>query len=607
MKRRLRTAGIVAASIAFAAAILLPALSYVGSQLVLRERIVSSLSRWTGQPVRIGRDLSIAYFPRLSAEVSDLRIGRAMADGQAPLRVRQASLQLSLIDALFGEANLSSVVLIGPELRIPSADTADQGPAILDNIVRRWIGTKAAPAPRGPGYLELRDGRVVSASGDSPPIAINIEGRLAGLDADRSLRFEGGANWRSLPISGSLQIERLRDLAKIQPTAVTASVRSPLGSFAFEGMFDPRHRNWMRALAGDFSFSSNRLAQFGRAVGLRLPVSLPRSLSMAGIIEQEDSRANLTLQTITLGDHSGTGTVGFTPRRRNSPAALSATLGFQTLDLMSVINRVDAPIIERRGRPRAGDTGRTAGRVDNLVSIDLRLSASEANYGAVQLANLAVSGRFGEGRSALDINNAQLLDGRLQGNWRREREPNGTKSRLELHFAGVSGSRLSKHLGLPGALPTGIAHIDLDLAGPSSLNRLLLRGEGTFKARFETGEIQGLDLAPLIEEELGGGFFSLSRLAGSDLDYDEARFEGSVRSGIAQLDDGLIRTGRYRIELKGRVPYSNGSLALSGRLLATPAPGLTGALPDDAVPSVLTRFFVGGSFTNPFINATPNR
>ncbi|MCP1198544.1 AsmA-like C-terminal region-containing protein [Notoacmeibacter sp. MSK16QG-6] len=608
MHRRIRTAGIIVASIILAIVVLLPALSYIGSQLVLRERIVSSLSRWTGQPIQIGRNLSVGYFPRLSAEINDLRIGASSSAGEAPLRVRQATLQLSLIDALFGEANLSSVVLIGPELRIPSADTADQGPAILDNIVRRWIGTQSAPAPRGPAYLEIRDGRVVSQSSDGPPLAANIQGRLTGLDADKALRFEGGANWRSLPISGSLEIERLRDLAKIQPTAVSASIRSRLGSFTFDGQFDPRHRNWLRALTGDFTFSSERLAQFDQLVGVGMPVVLPGTLSMKGTIGQDDSRANLTLENLSLDEHTGTGTIGFSPRSQNSPAALSATLGFQTLDLMSLVQRIDSgDSSERRSRLRPSAQNSDRSRAHNRISIDLRLSADEASYGEVRLTDLAVSGRFGADESVLDINNAQLLGGTLQGNWRKDRLASEKQSRLELHFSEISGSQLSDGLGLPGVLPSGVATIDLTLAGASSLNRLLLRGQGQFKAQFDSGEIAGLDLAPIIDEELGGGFFSLSRLAGSGLDYDEASFEGAVQRGIARLDTGLIRTGRYRIELNGRVPYASNSLALSGRLLAAPSPGLTGTVPKDAQPRVLSRFFVGGSFSDPFLTTTRDR
>lgn len=608
MQRRIRNAGIIAVAFVLAAAVLLPTLSYIGSQLVLRERIVSSLSRWTGQPVRIGRDLSIRYFPRLSAEVVDLRIGQPNPAGEAPLRVEQASLQLSLVDALFGEANLSSVILIGPELRIPPSDMKDGGPAILDDIVRRWIGTQSAPAPRGPGYLELRDGRVVSSGDDRPPIAANIQGRLTGLDADKALRFEGGANWAGLPVSGSLDIERLRDLANIQPTAFKASIRSRLGSFSFDGLFDPHHRNWLRALTGDFTFSSERLAQFVRITGIALPVALPKTLSMTGAIAQDRSRANLILNDIRLDNHAGTGTIGFTPRRRESPAALSGTLGFQTLDLMSFIQGIDSETGIRRDRLRPGRaTASSQGPAENPVAIDLRLSAVEATYGEVQLSDLAVSGRFGADGSALDINNAQLLNGRVQGSWRRERDLGDGKSRLDLHFSDISGAQLSQALDLPGILPSGVAAIDLSLTGPSSLSRLLFRGEGQFRARFESGEIPGLDLTPIIDEELGGGFFSLSRLTGSGLDYDEATFEGSVGRGVARLDSGLIRTGRYRIELNGRVPYASNSLALSGRLLAAPSPGLTGTVPEGAEPRVLSRFFVGGSFVDPFVTTTRDR
>ncbi len=241
------------------------------------------------------------------------------------------------------------------------------------------------------------------------------------------------------------------------------------------------------------------------------------------------------------------------------------------------------------------------------MQIDLRLSAEKASYGNVGLSDLAISGRFGGQDSALDINNAQLLGGTLQGSWRRRVGEDGRQSRLDLHLTDVSGTGLSEALGIPGVLPGGTADIDIELAGPTSLRRLLFAGEGRFDARFGAGKLTRLDLGPILEEELGDGFFSLSRLAGNALEYDDATFSGTMRGGVASLDEATINAGRYRIELNGRVPYISNSLALSGRLIAVPVSGLTGEVSADAEARVLTRFFIGGSFSDPFITASRGR
>ncbi|RLQ87239.1 AsmA family protein [Notoacmeibacter ruber] len=605
MKRRIRKFGIIAASAALVMALLLPALSYVASQVLLRERIATSLTRWTGQPVEIDDQLSIRYFPRLSAVVTDLRIGKTTTDGHAPLRVEQANLQLSLLDALFGEANLSSVILIEPTLRISSADMGEEGPAILDNILRRWIGTDATPAPLGPAYLEFRDGSVLASGQENErPVVSNIQGRLTGLDADRSLRLEGGATWRNMPLSGSITIEHLRNLARLEPTVFGVNLRSNLGSLTFDGKFDPLHRNWLRSVSGKFSGDFTQLRRALRPFDLRLPTALPDSLSMRGIIAQANDRTTLTVEEMSVEDHDGNGTLSIVPPHRGSPTSISATLAFQSLDLLSLVTRIDGGDGRRRGRLGTNRAPRTTVGSSEATHIDIRLSANEASYGDVRLADLAVSGRFGDGQSALDINNADLLGGTLQGNWRRNNGEEGVESRLELHFADISGSQLSDALTLPGILPTGTASIDLSLAGPPALDRLLSRGDGQFEASFSNGELPNLDLSPIIDDQLGGGFFSLSRLTGDGLDYDDAHFKGRLLNGVAFLNDASIRTGRYQIELNGRAPYMSRSLALTGRLLAMPAPGLTGTVPDDARPQTLSRFFVGGSFSEPFITGS---
>ncbi len=283
MKSRLRTLAILSTLIVIAVAIIVPTLSYVASQVLLRDRIESSLSRWTGQPVRLGDDLTIRYFPGLSADVNDLRIGVARPGEAPPLEVSQASIQLSLIDALFGEARLSSVVLVRPLLRVRSADMDGDGPAILDDILRRWIGTGSEPSPRGPAYLELRDGRVVTFDDNAPPLVANIEGRLTGLDADAPLHFEGGAIWRNTPVSGSLEIGQIRNLAQRIPTSVSAGLRSNLAEVSFQGTFDPAHRNWLRALTGEFAVDFERnCAAPGSCCPFSLPEALPDDISMKG-------------------------------------------------------------------------------------------------------------------------------------------------------------------------------------------------------------------------------------------------------------------------------------------------------------------------------------
>lgn len=148
--------------------------------------------------------------------------------------------------------------------------------------------------------------------------------------------------------------------------------------------------------------------------------------------------------------------------------------------------------------------------------------------------------------------------------------------------------------------------------------------KGTLSMRFGTGQIKSIDFNNLLNRAKTDRFFSLNEKTDAWLAFDRMEIKANIMDGVAALETAQVQMKTGVLSFAGIVTLIGKSLALTGDYAVpvpaappAPAPATTAApapAPADATAQAApaeqkpapvfnhTRFFIGGSWDNPFIS-----
>ncbi len=154
-------------------------------------------------------------------------------------------------------------------------------------------------------------------------------------------------------------------------------------------------------------------------------------------------------------------------------------------------------------------------------------------------------------------------------------------------------------------MPTGKGTISVILKGPGKgWHSVMESADGSISATFGPGTLSGLDLAAFIRRNGEGGFFPLDDVDDGSVPIDGSELKASVAKGVVRIEKAQANHGGSRLWLTGIMPYAGRGLALTGGIASQQPPaaanGESGEAP--APPPNQTLFFVGGSWTAPFLS-----
>ena len=211
-----------------------------------------------------------------------------------------------------------------------------------------------------------------------------------------------------------------------------------------------------------------------------------------------------------------------------------------------------------------------------------------------------------------DISDATAFGGNIQSSLRFDRKPDGTQVEMRLLASDVDGAQFGAAAGMKRLVPTGTGTVSIILKGPGKTwDSIMDNADGSISANFGQGTLTGLNLPSFLKRCKQGGFFPLDEVSNGTLAIDGAELKANISNGVARIDKAEAKSAKNRIWVSGIVPYAGGGLALSGGIsqpgtvpAATQQPA-DGAQPADApaaTPANQVSFFVGGSWTTPFVS-----
>ena len=597
----IRRKGEVVALVAIALiAIVVICLPFLASTSVIRNRIALEIGNWSGYRVVFDDAPKISLFPSVTADLKNVRFYNWGQPGEQPvIKAENIRIGLSALSAISGEIAFTGVTILRPVVyvrgegsTIPYPDWPAAG-KLMGGIRAAREAVKANPAAPdlsnlpddGLGSVVIVDGRVVElANSAERQLVTSIEGTLNWPRLDGGVEISLKGIWRGESVSVSANAPRPLLLLGGGDAAIKfLAVSNPLRT-GFEGRMMLADAPFFDGALSITTPSLTRVLEWsGSPVAERMSIG---ATTLSGHATGDPSRAKIKDVSLTIDGNKGVGALDFSFNK--SSTTVAGTLDFGALDLQSFVTAFSNLPLASEDASAIIETGAVP-RVD----LDLRLSAQTARLGPFSFTNVAATAQVKKGFAAFDISDATAFTGTVQVGLRIDRDGTENNGDLRILASDVDGAELAKAIGNPALFPDATCTLSVILNGPAiTWQSLLEQSKGSFTAKFRSGTVPRLNMTKFLERSKTGGFFRLNEIQDGSLALKSAEIETQISGGSARIQKAEIMTGNYKIKLSGYIPFKDGSLALSGRVLRN---GETdGAL--------AAAFFVGGSWRSPYFS-----
>ncbi|SFI58950.1 AsmA protein [Phyllobacterium sp. CL33Tsu] len=598
----------------------LVALPYLVSTELIRARLIQEISNWTGYSVESRQSPQIAFFPVFSASLGDITIRNPWQRGGAAfMEAERIEVDLSLLSALMGNIEFTETKIVRPRFVIdePIKSLSEIGEALaksdgrIGDVVREARSAVEAN-PSKPdmstvssqpfGRVRLEDARVTfkrPINGVEEEIS-SISGVFDWPQTSGVASFRGTAIWHD----EETEIDSSATKALLLLAGGTSPLQMNLSStpltLSFNGSANISKDQFFEGTLSLTSPSLRRTLEWSRMVSI--PGAPVGSFALDASVSGSASRMKLDGLTATLNDNPAKGVIEVV--LDDGTPSVTGTLAFETLDLRSVFSGF---------MPLPDSPENSNAVIDTAflkkLNLDLRLSTQKATLGSVNLAKVAATAQIRNGRAIFDIGEASAFDGSVAASFQLADEGDGaTLGELRLNGTDVNSASIASLLSLGDRFELGKGTISLVLKGPiSRWSSALANAKGTLSMRFGAGQIRSLDFNSLLGKAKTDRFFSLNEQTNAWLAFDRLEIKANIMDGVAAIDTAQMQNKSGTLNFAGIVTLAGKSLALTGDYAAPiPAPkaaeGTEQPTPA-AEPAVNhTRFFIGGSWDNPFIS-----
>jgi AsmA protein len=576
---------------------------YLISTGFVRSGIEDALSKWTGYQAEIKGKPVLEFWPTPRITLNDVTIRQPRESGDKLLgRIESLSADFSLIDALRGRTRFHEFHLLRPNLALTRDENGlidwsyagllaraisgvrdDNGTEVLDPKLDADIGAVTVED----GTLTITDTRTgdvhhfdsVAADIAWPKLSRAISAVLIARFNTQDLKIDFASATPLLVFAG-------------KNAEMKASIASNLMTARFQGVGSMVS---LSAVSGNFSASFPDVPALLKWSGKPMPgIESLKSASMTSDVTSASNGFRFNNVSMTLNDASATGVMDFTVTPGKRPK-IGGTLAFDQMNLKPFL---DAFAL----RLAAGGLGDLLVQSPigplQLLDLDVRLSARQAQMGIFSLADVGASVIVAGEEAKFDIGDSQFEGGEMTAHLEATRRDFDGGGKLQLSIRDADFNALAEKLQLKGPLPHASGSLDLSLETPKAIWTTGL-ADVTGKLRFWTtaGTIPGVDVSAIRTQAAQKPFFPLSAAANGAFAFNKLDLQADFANGTAEIHDARFAGSDQTLTLSGIVTYQSNGLALSGSLEATD--------PARAVDLPLLPFFIGGSWPNPVISPVP--
>jgi AsmA protein len=580
---------LVIATMVVVAAVLTAAIPYILANERIKDGIRAEISQMTGLPVAIKGDIAVSVFPAFVAKLENIEIG-SDASGSGPwMTAASLKAELSWLAALGQRVQMRAITIDGADVRLSKGAAGDWLPA-------------AAPGPLAPIILQVRQAmaanpanpdfsflpqwqigslaftnaklRITEPNGEQNLIsALDVRAVWPGVAAP--LQVTGAGVWRGAEFRLSSTIGNLVQMAAGGSGGLKVEFTSDIAAFNFDGV---ANLNRVFFANGDLKFETRSMAELLNWLGAEMDAGATiGQTALEATLVTKDDKMNFDNAVINLNGNPAKGV--FELSHTDGTPGLSGTIAFEQLDLASFLSAFSIST-----NPATTQSGI---RFFDQLDLDLRLSATSANAGPLPLSEVAAAVRIKDGKADFDLGDAAVYGGRAQANLTLSEAAGLPDGNLRIKLAGINLSQIPAATSFP--VTNAPANGTLELKGkyPAFLP-FLKEAEGEASVEFAQGEIRNLDAVAFAQRIEAGQIFNLPEIYQGLVGLNGAVAKATIKDGVAILSSATLELNSGQLVLSGAMPFFNRGIALGGAMT-------------DAASSSPRRFFVGGSWEQPFV------
>jgi AsmA protein len=548
-----------------------------------RSEVEDGLTALTGTPVRLEGAASARLLPWPNVRFDRVTLTRT-ADDRVVARMEALDVSLDVAALLLGRLRAEEVRLVHPEIHTEIVDPRPS-PAAIADALRAWK----------PITVAVEKGRFVTdLTGDEETLDA-VDARLSWPRPSANVQLRAGFRWRGESIG--LDLESPSPVRLLDGEAGPASLRLTSAPLRLTLTGDAAQLLPF-SFAGTGDLEIVDAARFSRWVGWpRTPDLLAGRFRLDGALTADPRGATLPNAHVDLAGNKAEGALTLrwdAPRPR-----LSGTIAFADLDL---------------GLPRRrpwGSGWRTLpiDRADQVLDLDLRLSAPSVKMGDIALTRVGAALHVAEGRFRAEIGSAELYAKPVAVTVRGTLAGNGLEGQIRASADDLPLAEIAALLDVPG-VDAGRASATLEgTVRCPTLGACAAATEGRLKVEAKTVKVTGASpfadmsrFRPIVPQSNGATVSTTwdamavdLRFAGPRADVDRVEISGqSARfrfSGKADLvGGGLDLTGQAVFPAFRPDPARSGSsdvavpMRIGGTLRRLEAMARDAAPPPEAAP-----------------------
>lgn len=592
------------------------ALPYMVSTELVRERFKTEISSVVGHPVTFESNPKINLWPRANIELSNITIGDITdSNTDALMQADIFSADVSLLSAILGEPNFSNYKLVRPSINFELYPNGSSNWLPSKNILSGTIETQKSNLQIDSasisadnlreflniGNLAIEGGSlsVITNPGSEPERITSINGQIVWTGDDTPLDFNLSAILRGQEITLDGRNEMPLSFLAGENVAVNVNMKSDMFNLNYIGDIELGGQVFIMGNVSADSPSVRRVLEWsGSEI---IPGAALGQVEFEAEVSGSLSAAKFNDLIIRIGDNRGLGILDFT-LPDDAPPMINGTLAFNNLDIGTFL-RAFTPFPE--SSEDIADTIDT--RFLKQVGLDLRLSAQSANFGPIEMSNLAAGVQVNQEIATFNIGDANAYDGQIFAKVSISEKGIDGGGEISFSSRGINLGDVLETLAINGPLPHGIGNIDLKLRSDTPLWATTVSDiKGNITIDISEGEIPGLDLELIQQLAEKRQFFTLGDVEGGSVSFETSTLRAEIDGGVARIETAEVKTSDQMLSLSGIVPFAKGSLALLATLGNKPNDDAEITDNDAAEARILTppplSLFVGGSWPNPIMS-----
>ncbi len=586
-----------------AVVMLLAAIPFLLSSETVKTRLTGHITELTGWQVRFDGDPTVTFRPYLGIQVRNVRVRRDQLDETPPfIHIDELHANLKLLPALLGTVDVASYRLVRPQIRLEvdanGVTSWRTGRGRIHHLIDKLAGQVKTTAGIAEGLEipSLAVGAMVITSGDIQIIDhregveeafTNVNAMFSWPRLDTEAQFTGNGVWRGQLLGFDFQLDAPVQLMAGGLSPAAFSIDTPLASVRFEGKanaFSDLHLEGHSSLETP---SLRRLASFME--GTLASGSLPGPFAVTGALAGNRNRVHFTEASVKLDGNSASGVLQLERNVERKPK-LSGTLAFGELDLSAYLEQISR------------DTGATEDAADlsflGKFDLDLRVSASKAEFSRVALTDLAAAATVRDGKLVLDIGDASIFDGRATAILQANHGAAAPELMIQATTTGLALEQVSDILPAGAMRLSGTGDIDLDLSGTGTTAEQLLHDlEGTVLIRATDGQVEGLALDQILHDGDDITVVGINNATDGNTQFSTLSMAAKVGSGVTLIEEAFLKNRELEAVAWGRADLSAGGLAVQGAVRGVSQTG--DPLPKLRDDPSAELFFVGGTMKWP--------